>query len=188
MLAADRTVHHRGARSLGDGPRRADPDRAVDDRHAGSETLDIAGGLADKVLDLEGVADVHDVDTLDSLGRRRNVESHGLVARGGELEERAPDLSEPDDDDGRSAAHDRYPCVGSSSRIRRWLAPVDSSTQVATRSCCSGESPGNIGSESTWDAACSATGKWPGLKTRVSLAFTRRSGSVSRITVPSPGW
>ena len=45
-------------------------------------------------------------------------------------------------------------------RVTRWpVALVDSTTWLTTRSCCSRESSGNIGRETTWEAACSATGK-----------------------------
>src|SRR5207302_559540 len=59
------------------------------------------------------------------------------------------------------------PTCRSGTWIRWPFAFADKATWVTTRCCCSGESLGNIGSESTWEAACSATGKSPGRKPRV---------------------
>src|SRR4030095_9747750 len=82
VLAADWAVHHGGARSLGDSARGADRRCAVDDRPGGTGALYIARGLADEVLDLERVTDVHHVDVPDLFGGRRDVHADRLVARG----------------------------------------------------------------------------------------------------------
>src|SRR3989442_14058428 len=73
MLTAHRAVHHGAVRSLGDGSRRPNPYRAVDDCQARAKELDIAGGLTDEVSDFKWVAHVHDIDTLHWLGWRRDV-------------------------------------------------------------------------------------------------------------------
>src|SRR5436309_14642342 len=67
VLTAYRTVYHVSARSLGYGSRRPDRYRAVDDRQTGAAKLPIAGSVADKVLALERVADVHAVYSFDSV-------------------------------------------------------------------------------------------------------------------------
>src|SRR5207302_8497201 len=70
MLAADRAVHDRGAGSLSDRARGPDRHRAINDRESGLKKLDVAGGLTNKILDLERVADMQDVDLLDLLDSR----------------------------------------------------------------------------------------------------------------------
>src|ERR1041384_6146635 len=67
MLSTNRTVDHRCPRSLSHRPRRANCHRAVDDRQSGLEKLDIACSLANKILDLEGVADMQNVGIPDPL-------------------------------------------------------------------------------------------------------------------------
>src|SRR5262249_12398993 len=64
MLSTHGAVHDRRTRSLGHCARGSNPYRAVDNRQAGFEKVDIARGLADKVLDLERVADMQDVNAL----------------------------------------------------------------------------------------------------------------------------
>jgi len=95
MLAADRAVHHGRARTVGDGPCRPDGHGAVDDRQAGGEALDITGGHADEVLDLERIADVHDVDGPHGFRRRADVHSDTPGVSGHELEQRSSDLAQP---------------------------------------------------------------------------------------------
>src|SRR2546428_4968116 len=73
MLAAYGTMDNGCARSLGYCTRRPDCHRAVDNRQAGPEELDIAGGLADKIIDPERVTDMHDIDTAKSFGWRRKI-------------------------------------------------------------------------------------------------------------------
>ena len=64
--------------------------------------------------------------------------------------------------------------------IRRPVALVDSCTQVSHPRLLLGESPGNIGRESTWEATCSATGKSPGRNPQVLVCLqeVKRDGVV----------
>src|SRR3990172_6455402 len=105
MFAADRTVHHGSARFLSHGACRPHRHRAVNDGHVGNEELDIAGSLSDEVADREGVADVHDIDTLDFLGGGRDVHSDSLVMLRDELEDGSAYLPEPSDDDSLGSAY-----------------------------------------------------------------------------------
>ena len=82
-----------------DSPRRPDADRAVDDREARLEQLDVPGRLADEVRDLVGEADVHQ---LHGPGLRKlagvDVDAgDGPATALDQLEERSPDLSETHD-------------------------------------------------------------------------------------------
>src|SRR5215510_52535 len=73
MLSEHGAVHDRCTRTLGHCTRRSHPHRAVDDRQSGVEKLDIAGGLSDKVLDLERIADMEDVNTFGQARGSRDV-------------------------------------------------------------------------------------------------------------------
>src|SRR5262249_23730947 len=135
VLAAHRTVDDRRPRALGHRARRPDADGAVDDRQARLETVDVAIGLSDEVLDLERIADVHDVDVLDRLGQGRDVEPHRAAAAAYQLEDRAPDFAEPDDEDGLGATHGRDPCAISIASMSGLAARVERTTVATTRSC-----------------------------------------------------
>ena len=82
-----------------------------------------------------------------------------LAAQGGRLDELRP------------RAHDGDELHGRPSR-----AATNFTTSLTTRCCCSGASPGNIGSDRTSEAARSETGKSPGRKPSASYALTRWSG------------
>ena len=60
--------------------------------------LDVARGLADKILDLERVADMHHIDLVDPPDRR-DIHTDHLMVFGNELEQRLADLTESDDYD-----------------------------------------------------------------------------------------
>ena len=93
VLAPYRAVDDGSAGSLRDRSRGPNGDRTIDNRQRGLETLDIAGGLADKILDREWIADMKDIDVLDPSVRGRDIYSHGLVMFGDELKEGLADLS-----------------------------------------------------------------------------------------------
>src|SRR4030095_8051848 len=122
-----------------------------------AEALDVARRLTHEISDLEGIADVHDIDALDRPRGGRDVDPGRSVVPGRDVEARAPHLAETENDDGSGGTHDRDP-PAAVTETRRPVTRVDSRTRAATRCCCSGESPGNIGSESTWSAARAETG------------------------------
>src|ERR1700756_1599808 len=86
MLAAHRAVNCRGAGSDCDGSRGPDCDRAIDHRQCRLEKLDVPGSLADKVLDLEWVADMQYIDLIDRP-HRRDIHTDRVIMFGNELEQ-----------------------------------------------------------------------------------------------------
>ena len=58
--------------------------------------FNIANRLADKILDLERVADVQDIDLLDSLDRR-DIYSNRIMVPGNEFKQGLSHLSESND-------------------------------------------------------------------------------------------
>src|SRR5579864_2358256 len=80
VLAAHRAMYDLGPSALCDGSRCSNGHCAVNDRQGRPEKFDIAGCFADEVLDLEGIADVQDIDPTDRLKRRRKVHTNGIVA------------------------------------------------------------------------------------------------------------
>jgi hypothetical protein len=105
MLAAHRTVHHGGGRPFGHQPRRSDPDRAVDDCHYRLKAFDVPGGLTDKVLDLERIANVQEIDAFDRLGDGHDVHPDRVVMPGYKLKQWIANLSQSDDDYIAALAH-----------------------------------------------------------------------------------
>jgi hypothetical protein len=98
VFATHRTMHHLGACPLCDRARCANGHRAVDDREGGPETFDIAGCFTDEVADLEGIADVQNIDLTDWLWRRRKVYANGIVTLAHSLKKRFPDFAKSGDD------------------------------------------------------------------------------------------
>jgi len=89
MLAAHWAVNYRGAGSDGDGSGSPDSDRAVDHGQCRLEKRDVPGRLANKVLNLEGVADVHYINVIERP-HRRDIHTDDVVTFGNQLEQGLP--------------------------------------------------------------------------------------------------
>jgi hypothetical protein len=126
MLATHWAVHNSFICSLGYRSCRTDRYGAVDDRQSWPKTLNVSCRLTDKILDLKRVADVQDVDLLNSLDRR-DIYPNSVMVIGKELKERLPDLSESDDNNLILLSHGFGP---PSSQSERFTINWKSSKQV----------------------------------------------------------
>jgi hypothetical protein len=97
MLAAHWAVNYRGAGSDGDGSGSPDSDRAVDHGQCRLEKRDVPGRLANKVLNLEGVADVHYINVIERP-HRRDIHTDDVVTFGNQLEQGLANFAQSDDD------------------------------------------------------------------------------------------
>ena len=82
VLAAHRAVHHCGAGSLTDRSGCPYPYGAIDDCQYRLIELEVPNSLTNKVVDLERIAYMQDINLLDPLDRRCNVYSDHLMLLG----------------------------------------------------------------------------------------------------------
>src|ERR1700739_3580393 len=79
VLAPHRAMCYRRAASLGDRSRCANSYCAVDDRQDRLEKFNVSDCLAYKVLYLEWIADMKDIDRSDVSDWRSNIDSQSIV-------------------------------------------------------------------------------------------------------------
>jgi hypothetical protein len=96
VLASDRAVYHGRPGSIGNGARGSNRDRAVDDRQSRLVEIDVSGGFADEVLDLERETDMQYAGLLDFLNRVY-VHAYGVEAFRQNLEKGLSHLSKSSD-------------------------------------------------------------------------------------------
>src|SRR6516225_3223796 len=94
VFAAHWAVDDRGARLLRDRSGSADLHRAVDDGKGRLEELDIPGRFPDEVWNLEGVANMQNINALRPLRAGNKIHPDRVVNGGSKFKNRLADLAE----------------------------------------------------------------------------------------------
>ena len=99
MLAADGAVDDWGPGALRDPARRADLNRAVDDRQPRPNQIDVARSFSHEILNLEWKAEMQHIGPARIFRGRREVYTDDLMTFGKKLQERLAHFSQPDHND-----------------------------------------------------------------------------------------
>src|SRR5436309_6421275 len=108
MLTAYWTVSDGRVSSPSNSPCRSNSHRGVDDRQPWSEQLGVADNLPNKIPNLEGKANMQNINRTYVGDGRLNIYAHRVVVFGNEFQEWFTNFSEPDDNDCLNFVHWSY--------------------------------------------------------------------------------